>query len=97
LESERLTESDLAELPDEILRFINTKNSEQAWIQNINAHNILERTRRHYFIPIWEENSKRLYTLRDLEWKWQDMFVRNHPEFKVAGIFDDLSECVLCK
>ena len=44
-----------------------------------------------------QPDSNRLYALRDLEWKWRDMYFDKHPEIEVSGRFDDLSECVLNK
>jgi len=44
-----------------------------------------------------DPDGERLYALRDLEWKWQGMYLDQHPEINASGRFDDLSECVLKK
>jgi hypothetical protein len=37
----------------------------------------------------------RLYALRDLEWKWVDRYLNEHPEMSRGCTFDDLATCVL--
>ena len=39
----------------------------------------------------------RLYSLRDLEWKWTDAFLAEHPHVDRTGAFDDQKPCILCK
>ena len=38
---------------------------------------------------------KRLYWLRDLEWKWIDLYLKAHPEIDPAGRFNDLDSVIL--
>lgn len=44
-----------------------------------------------------DPDGDRLYALRDLEWKWQDMYLDQCPEIDASGKFDDLLACVLKK
>ena len=44
-----------------------------------------------------QEDDQRIYALRDLEWKWQDMYLDRHPELHGLQRFDDLQSCVLRK
>ncbi len=44
-----------------------------------------------------EPASERLYSLRDLEWKWTDAYLAEHPSVSRAGVFDDQQPCVLCR
>jgi len=44
-----------------------------------------------------DRQSGRVYALRDLEWKWTDAYLAEHPLIDTAGIFDDGKPCVLCK
>ncbi len=37
----------------------------------------------------------RLYSLRDLEWKWIDYYLKAHPEIDGTGRFDDLGTAIL--
>jgi len=39
----------------------------------------------------------RLYALRDLEWKWTDAYLTEHPEIDATARFDDLTMCVLTR
>lgn len=43
------------------------------------------------------ESGNRLYTLRDLEWKWIDCYLRDHPEINPTAAFDDLGSTILWK
>lgn len=38
---------------------------------------------------------QRLYTLRDMEWKWIDQFLADHPEIDAAPNFDDRKTTVM--
>lgn len=40
-------------------------------------------------------NGKKVYWLRDLEWKWIDLYLTAHPEIDQAGRFNDLDSIVL--
>lgn len=42
-----------------------------------------------------DKGGDRLYALRDLEWKWTDRYLDEHPEISAVGRFDDLGTCVL--
>ena len=43
------------------------------------------------------KSGKRLYSLRDLEWKWTDLYLQTHPEIDNAAGFDDLGTAILWK
>lgn len=42
-----------------------------------------------------QRNGKRFYWLRDLEWKWTDLFLTAHPSIHPAGKFTDLDSSIL--
>lgn len=42
-----------------------------------------------------QQDGDRLYTVRDLEWKWVDLYLGAHPEIEPAGTFSDLATVVL--
>lgn len=42
-----------------------------------------------------ESAGERLYSLRDLEWKWTDLYLQEHPEIDVSGRFSDLGSVIL--
>jgi hypothetical protein len=42
-----------------------------------------------------DKGGDRLYALRDLEWKWTDRCLDEHPEISAVGRFDDLGTCAL--
>ena len=42
-----------------------------------------------------DKDGDRFYALRDLEWKWVDVYLDDHPEIDPTGRFDDLAACVL--
>ncbi len=42
-----------------------------------------------------DASNDRYYRLRDLEWKWTDRYLQDHPEVNPAGRFDDLNTVVL--
>ena len=44
-----------------------------------------------------DRNGRRLYALRDLEWKWQDQYLAEHPELGVSAQYDDLAAGVRYK
>lgn len=41
-----------------------------------------------------QKSGKRIYWLRDLEWKWIDLYLKAHPKIDPAGRFNDL-DCVI--
>ena len=53
----------------------------------------LQELARRYADP----DGERLYALRDLEWKWTDAFLAEHPEIDTTGSFDDHRACILYK
>lgn len=53
----------------------------------------LQELARRYADP----DGERLYALRDLEWKWTDAFLAEHPDVDRTGAFDDQKPCILCK
>lgn len=44
-----------------------------------------------------DAQGERLYALRDLEWKWTDAFLDEHPDIDRTGAFDDQKPCILYK
>jgi hypothetical protein len=44
-----------------------------------------------------DPDGRRIYTLRDLEWKWQDAFLSDHPQLGSLRPFSDLESGVLRK
>jgi len=42
-------------------------------------------------------NGRKVYALRDLEWKWQDAWLADHPELGYLKPFNDLEACVMRK
>jgi len=41
------------------------------------------------------KTGQKLYKVRDLEWKWIDLYLKAHPEIDAAGRFDDLDTVIL--
>jgi hypothetical protein len=138
LEQERVRAAEVEAVPDEVKRFVNLERyrPEAQWLERIAADEVPAKTRRWYFIPVWEENVEelessdcgkvvarlrevddalhraipplpalaklygdkagdRLYAMRDLEWKWADCYLDDHPEIDPTGRFDDLAACVM--
>lgn len=44
-----------------------------------------------------ERSNQKIYALRDLEWKWQDLYLDQHPGLKGVRRFDDLRSGALRK
>lgn len=42
-----------------------------------------------------QKSGKRIYWIRDLEWKWIDLYLKAHPQINPAGRFDDLDSMIL--
>lgn len=138
LEDERVTASDIEQLPERVRCHIRLGRykSESQWIKEMAAGNYPRKHRRFYMISVCEDNvdylestapeqiladmrdeeerlyraipslstlsqlygrksGDKLYTLRDLEWKWTDLHIQAHPEIDPAGRFSDVGTAIM--
>ncbi|MCE5323628.1 sigma-70 family RNA polymerase sigma factor [bacterium] len=79
------------------------------WLESADCDSILQKMRDedeqlHTAIPslptlarlYGKKSGKRIYWVRDLEWKWIDLYLKEHPQIDPTGRFDDLDCVILC-